>query len=89
MNNLLNMKVKSKKSRRQLKGDVVSDKMDKSLVVEIKKLRAHSLYRKRYYVSKRLKVHDSENKGKEGDVVIIEQCRPMSSGKHWRLKSIV
>ena len=83
------MKAKENKIKRQLKAVVVSDKMDKTLVVEIKRLKTHPLYKKRYNVSKRLKVHDPKNSGKEGDVVMIEQCRPMSRDKKWRLKSVV
>ena len=83
------MKTKSTKIIRQLKGVVVSDKMEKTFVVEIKRLKADPLYKKRYNVSKRLKAHDPENKAKEGDVVIIEQCRPMSRDKKWRLISVV
>ena len=83
------MKAKSTKIIRQLKGVVVSDKMEKTFVVEIKRLKADPLYKKRYNISKRLKVHDIDNKAKTGDVVIVEQCRPMSRDKRWRLKSIV
>lgn len=74
--------------KKQLKGVVVSDKMEKTLVVEIKRLKVDSLYKKRRYVSKRLKVHDSKNDGKIGDKVLIEQSRPYSKEKCWRLRKV-
>lgn len=83
------MENNSKKNKRQLKGMVVSDKMDKTVVVEIKRLKAHPLYKKRYFFSKRLKAHDPEGKAKEGDVVIIEENRPLSREKRWRIKVIL
>lgn len=78
-----------KKMPRQLKGTVVSDKMDKSIVVKVERIKAHPVYKKRYSVSLKIKAHDLDNKAKAGDVVLIEQCRPISSDKHYRLRKIV
>ncbi|MDD3887418.1 MAG: 30S ribosomal protein S17 [Patescibacteria group bacterium] len=78
-----------KKMPRQLEGTVVSDKMDKSIVVEVERIKAHPVYKKRYYVSLKVKAHDLNNKAKVGNVVLIEQCRPLSKDKHYRLKKIL
>jgi len=63
------------------KGIVVSDKMDKTVVVEVKTLKTHPKYLKKYRVTKKYKVHDPENKCKIGDVVEFIQCRPISKEK--------
>lgn len=81
-------KVDKKKMPRQLKGIVVSDKMDKTVIVEVEKMKAHPKYQKRYFVSLRIKAHDLKNEAKIGNSVLIEQCRPISSDKHYRLKRI-
>ena len=69
--------------KRRLKGVVASDKMDKTRVVRIDVLKKHSRYHKYFTVSKKLKVHDKENKYKIGDRVVIEECRPLSKDKKW------
>jgi len=66
-----------------LKGTVVSDKMDKTVVVLVERLKQHSLYKKRYKVHKKYKVHDPENKYKIGDKVKIRGCKPISKDKKW------
>jgi len=66
-----------------LKGVVISDKMDKTIVVLVERLKQHSRYKKRYKVHKKYKAHDSENKYKIGDKVSIQECRPISKDKHW------
>jgi len=71
--------------KRKFEGTVVSDKGDKTIVVEIKRTKSHSKYLKRYTVSKRYKVHDPENKYKVGDQVIFVECRPISKDKRWRV----
>ena len=63
------------------KGTVVSDKMDKTIVVAIQTLKTHPKYLKKYRSTKKYKVHDGENKYKVGDVVEFVQCRPMSKDK--------
>lgn len=74
---------KEKAHKRTLKGVVVSDKMDKTIVVLVERLKKHPKYKKYYKVRKKYKAHDSENKYKVGDEVIIEECRPISKEKHW------
>lgn len=69
--------------KRKLEGVVVSDKMQKTRVIEIQSMKKHSKYLKYYKVSKRFKAHDENNEYKTGDVVIIEECRPMSRDKRW------
>ena len=75
--------------RRVLQGTVVSDKMDKTIVVQVMRRYKHPRYRK--YVSERLryKAHDEKNEAKVGDVVRIESCRPLSREKRWNLQAIV
>ncbi len=70
-------------NRKRLKGVVVSDKMDKTIVVLVERLKKHPKYKKYYKVRKKYKAHDPENKYKLGDKVIIEECRPISKEKHW------
>lgn len=71
--------------RRRLQGVVVSDKMDKTVVVRVERLAAHRLYRKVVRIHKRYKAHDENNEARIGDVVVIEECRPISREKHWRV----
>ena len=71
--------------KRQLTGKIVSDKMDKTAVVLVWRVKEHSKYHRRYRVSKKYKAHDEKNEFKIGDVVVIEECRPMSSDKRWRV----
>ena len=71
--------------KRKLKGIVVSDKMQKTVVVEVERMKKHSKYKKRYKMSKRYKAHDEKETYKLGDRVIIEECRPISKDKRWRV----
>lgn len=73
------------KQKRQLKGIVVSDKMQKTVVVEVKRLKFHSKYRKSYWILKKFKVHSNKNEYHVGDKVIIEATRPLSKDKRWRV----
>ncbi|MFH1129186.1 MAG: 30S ribosomal protein S17 [Patescibacteria group bacterium] len=77
------MKKQNETNKQTLKGTVVSDKMDKTIVVLIERIKEHKQYRKRYKVSKRYKAHDPENKYHLGDKVIIKECRPISKDKKW------
>ncbi|MFP3982840.1 MAG: 30S ribosomal protein S17 [Desulfurivibrionaceae bacterium] len=79
----------SKKNRKTRSGIVISDKMDKSVVVRTDILVKHKLYGK--YIRKRNKftVHDEDDKCKIGDRVLIEECRPLSKRKRWRLREII
>jgi small subunit ribosomal protein S17 len=64
-------------------GLVVSDKMDKTIVVAIDSLKAHPKYLKKYVMTKKYKAHDPENRFKVGDKVKIRQAKPRSKGKKW------
>lgn len=68
-----------------LEGVVVSDKMEKSVVVAVHAFKAHPKYLKRYLSTKKYKVHDPENKAKVGDKVKIVETKPMSKGKKWEI----
>jgi small subunit ribosomal protein S17 len=73
------------KQERTLKGVVVSNKMDKTAVVSVDRVKTHTKYKKQYTVSTKYQVHDPENKAKLGDTVEIISCRPLSKNKRWRL----
>lgn len=70
-------------------GTVVSDKMDKTIVVALKESVRHSLYGKAIKVTKKVKAHDEENQCDIGDRVRIMETRPLSKDKRWRLVDIV
>ncbi len=72
-------------SRRTLKGTVLSNKMDKTAVVQVERVKAHPLYRKVLRRRKRYMAHDETNEARPGDRVVIEECRPMSRHKRWRI----
>ena len=71
--------------RRQLTGTVVSDKMQKTVVVEIEQIKEHPKYKRRYKVHKKYQAHDEKGECKVGDKVLIEECRPISKEKRWRV----
>ncbi len=68
---------------RTLKGIVVSDKMTKTVVVQVSSLKKHPKYKKYFKVSKKYKAHDEENQYHTGDKVLIKETRPMSKDKRW------
>ena len=70
---------------KRLKGKIVSDKMDKTVVVEVTRLKKHPKYERRFKVTKRYKAHDAENKHKVGEQVVIEETRPISRDKRWKV----
>lgn len=70
--------------RRRLEGAVVSAKMAKTIVVQVDRRIRHQKYGKYYTISKKFKVHDEHAKAKVGDVVLIEETRPISKDKRWR-----
>ena len=78
-----------KNTRRTLRGVVVSDKMDKTIVVEISEKKAHPLYGKQTKFSRKFKAHDENNEAKVGDTVEIIETRALSKDKHFRLLRIV
>jgi small subunit ribosomal protein S17 len=73
------------KKKRVLTGVVVSDKMDKTITVEVTRLVQHAKYGKYIQRSKRYKAHDETNECKVDDVVVIEESRPLSATKRWRV----
>lgn len=75
--------------RRTLTGRVVSDKMDKTVVVLVHSTKRHPLYGKVLRTSKRYKAHDEENACRIGDLVRIEESRPLSLEKRWRVMEIL
>jgi small subunit ribosomal protein S17 len=78
-----------KSMQRTLQGRVVSDKMNKSVTVMIERRERHPLYGKYVRRSTKLHAHDENNDCNIGDVVVIEQCRPLSKSKSWRLVEIL
>ena len=71
--------------KRRITGTVVSDKMEKTRVVEVERLKKHRKYLKYYGVTKRFKVHDEKNEYHTGDRVVIEETRPLSKEKRWKI----
>jgi len=83
------MEAKTRKDKQVLQGIVVSDKMDKTIVVEIMMRKLHPLYKKYLTRSKKVKAHDEKNDAKVGDTVRVVETRPLSRDKRWRLAEIV
>lgn len=83
------MIMKKRGMKRQLIGVVVSDKMEKTVVVQVERLVKHSLYKK--YIRRRAKfsAHDEQNACKIGDKVMITESKPISKNKKWRISSIM
>jgi len=78
-----------RKQRKVYTGRVVSDKMDKTIVVMVETYKKHKLYGKRVKYSKKFKAHDEHNEAKVGDIVRIMETRPLSATKHFRLVEVV
>jgi small subunit ribosomal protein S17 len=72
-------------AKKHLKGIITSDKMRKTVVVEVERIKEHPKYKKRYQVHKKYKAHCEEGKYKVGDKVIIEESKPISKDKRWRV----
>jgi small subunit ribosomal protein S17 len=70
-------------------GRVVSDKMDKTIVVSVERLSRHPLYKRVIRLTTKFKAHDERNEARIGDTVRIEESRPLSATKRWRLVEIV
>ena len=68
---------------RTLRGTVSGDKMDKTVVVTVERVKEHPLYRKKYTVSTKFKAHDADNSCRVGDIVEISESRPLSRDKRW------
>ena len=71
--------------KKQLKGIVTSDKMEKTIVVSVELIKEHKKYKRRYKINKKYKAHDEKGQFRVGDVVTIEECRPISKHKRWRV----
>ncbi len=78
-----------RKQRKGKVGIVVSDRMDKTVVVSVQRLVQHPLYNRRVKRTKRFKAHDATNSAHTGDRVRIVESRPMSKEKHWRVEEIL
>src|SRR3954449_8893221 len=70
-------------------GRVVSDKMDKTIVVSVERLARHPLYKRVIRLTTKFKAHDEANEAHVGDTVLIEESRPLSATKRWRLVQVV
>ena len=70
-------------------GRVVSDKMDKTIVVSVERLARHRLYKRVIRLTTKFKAHDETNEAHVGDTVLIEESRPLSATKRWRLVSVI
>jgi len=75
--------------QRSFEGVVTSDKMDKTVVAVVERLKMHPIYKKQYKVSRKYKIHDEKNEAKVGNLIRFEECRPFSKDKRWRLIEIV
>ena len=76
-------------SRKVRKGLVVSDKMDKTIIVRVETLKLHPRFKKYYKQSNKFAVHDEKNECKVGDFVEIMETRPLSKRKRWRLLTVL
>jgi len=72
-------------SKKQLTGAITSNKMQKTVVVRVERIKEHPKYRRRYKVHKKYKAHTEEGEYKIGDKVVIEECRPISKEKRWKV----
>ena len=89
MAEMTNEQATERNARKTRTGLVVSDKMDKTVVVAIERRVPHPIYGKMITRTKRLKAHDEENSAKVGDTVRIVETRPLSKDKRWRVVEIV
>ncbi|MCA1764880.1 MAG: 30S ribosomal protein S17 [Desulfobulbaceae bacterium] len=81
--------VETKRKKRSLSGVVLSTSMDKSVVVQIEQLIRHKLYGKFMRRHVKYMADDPENTCRVGDKILIEECRPLSKNKRWRLRNII
>ncbi|AGT26988.1 30S ribosomal protein S17 [Borrelia miyamotoi] len=79
----------AKENKKELIGKVVSDKMSKTIVVEVVQRKMHPIYHKYLKVSRRVKAHDEREESKLGDTVKIIEARPVSKEKRWMLVEIL
>ncbi len=76
-------------AQRERQGVVVSDKMDKTVVVQVSTVQPHAQYKKVVRRTSRLKAHDEQNEARMGDIVLVRECRPLSKDKTWRLIKVL
>ena len=69
--------------KKKLQGIVVSDKMQKTVVVKVERIKEHPKYKRRYKVHKKYKAHDEKGEFHVGETVVMEECTPISKDKHW------
>tara|TARA_B110000014_G_scaffold256959_1_gene240811 strand:+ start:11160 stop:11426 length:267 start_codon:yes stop_codon:yes gene_type:complete len=81
--------MKEEKNSKQKKGLVISSIRDKTLTVLIERTVTHPIYKKIIRKSSKLQVHDETNQSNKGDTVLVEECRPFSKTKSWKLVSII
>ena len=81
--------VQTQTKRKTKVGRVVSDKMDKTIVVSVERLARHRLYKRVIRLTTKFKAHDEDNDAHVGDTVLIEESRPLSATKRWRLVEVV
>ena len=77
------------RTRKSKVGRVISDKMDKTVVVSVERLRRHPVYKRVIRLSTKFKAHDAENAARIGDTVRIEESRPLSAEKRWRVVEVI
>ncbi len=82
-------KPEGSKTARSVTGRVVSNKMQKTITVQVERRLQHPMYGKYLTRRSKLHAHDEKNESKEGDLVMIEQCRPLSKTKTWRLVKVI
>ena len=81
--------METQRLKRTLVGTVVSDKMDKTVVIESSRLVKHPVYKKRIRKRARFKAHDKDNQCKVGDKVLVVESRPLSKEKRWKVREIL
>jgi small subunit ribosomal protein S17 len=81
--------MEERNNRKVLQGRVVSDKMEKTITVQVDTFKFHPTYGKRIKYSKKYKAHDENNSAKMGDIVRIAETRPLSKDKYFRLVEVV
>ena len=72
-----------KEVRKSIKGMIISDKMDKTVVVKVDRVKTHPIYKKKFIVSSHIKAHDEQNEHKEGEIVEIVMTKPISRDKKY------
>ena len=83
------MQSDARTNRKERVGVVISDKMDKTITVQVERVSRHSVYNKSVSKATKFKAHDEANAAKVGDVVRIQETRPLSKTKRWRLVEVV